>query len=102
MIDDGMARTFEFVLHFVRCVMVTVSPNQIIIIIIIIIIMIAVRGLWQFSLYKDGQREMTGRWQVWARVHEREWERQARSHGGAFWGRAPPLKLSAPPLKIQK
>ena len=27
---------------------------------------------------------------------------QARSHGGAFWGRAPPLKLSAPPLKIQK
>ena len=33
-----MARTFEFVLHFVRCVTVTVSPNQIIIIIIIIII----------------------------------------------------------------
>ena len=30
------ARTFEFVLHFVRCVRVTVSPNQIIIIIIII------------------------------------------------------------------
>ena len=27
-----MARTFEFVLHFVRCVTVTVSPNQIIII----------------------------------------------------------------------
>ena len=24
---------------------------------------------------------------------------QARSHGGAFWGRAPPLKLSAPPAK---
>ena len=33
-----MARTFEFVLHFVGCVTVTVSPNQIIIIIIIIII----------------------------------------------------------------
>ena len=32
-----MARTFEFVLHFVGCVTVTVSPNQIIIIIIIII-----------------------------------------------------------------
>ena len=32
-----MARTFEVVLHFVRCVTVTVSPNQIIIIIIIII-----------------------------------------------------------------
>ena len=32
-----MAHTFEFVLHFVRCVTVTVSPNQIIIIIIIII-----------------------------------------------------------------
>ena len=31
-----MARTFEFVLHFVECVTVTVSPNQIIIIIIII------------------------------------------------------------------
>ena len=31
-----MARTFEYVLHFVRCVTVTVSPNQIIIIIIII------------------------------------------------------------------
>ena len=31
----GMARTFEFVLHFVGCVTVTVSPNQIIIIIII-------------------------------------------------------------------
>ena len=30
-----MARTFEFVLHFVRCVLVTVSPNKIIIIIII-------------------------------------------------------------------
>ena len=30
-----MARTFEFVLHFVGCVTVTVSPNQIIIIIII-------------------------------------------------------------------
>ena len=29
-----MARTFEYVLHFVRCVTVTVSPNQIIIIII--------------------------------------------------------------------
>ena len=29
--------TFEFVLHFVRCDTVTVSPNQIIIIIIIII-----------------------------------------------------------------
>ena len=29
-----MARTFEFVLHFVRCVTVTVSPNRIIIIII--------------------------------------------------------------------
>ena len=27
-----MARTFEFVLHFVGCVTVTVSPNQIIII----------------------------------------------------------------------
>ena len=27
---------------------------------------------------------------------------QARSHGGAFWVRAPPLKLSAPSLKIQK
>ena len=39
-IDDiaDMARTFElFLLHFVRCVTVTVSPNQIIIIIIIII-----------------------------------------------------------------
>ena len=33
-----MARTFEYVLHFVRCVTVTVSPNQIIIIIIIILI----------------------------------------------------------------
>ena len=33
-----MARTFEFVLYFVGCVTVTVSPNQIIIIIIIIII----------------------------------------------------------------
>ena len=33
-----LARTFEFVLHFVGCVTVTVSPNQIIIIIIIIII----------------------------------------------------------------
>ena len=32
-----VARTFEYVLHFVRCVTVTVSPNQIIIIIIIII-----------------------------------------------------------------
>ena len=32
-----MARTFEYVLHFVSCVTVTVSPNQIIIIIIIII-----------------------------------------------------------------
>ena len=32
-----MARTFEYVLHFVRCVTVTLSPNQIIIIIIIII-----------------------------------------------------------------
>ena len=31
-----MARTFEFVLHFVRCVTVTVSPNQISIIIVII------------------------------------------------------------------
>ena len=30
----GMARTFEFVLHFVRCVMVTVTPNRSIIIII--------------------------------------------------------------------
>ena len=30
-----MARTFEYVLHFVRCVTVTVSPNQIISIIII-------------------------------------------------------------------
>ena len=30
-----LARTFEFVLHFVSCVAVTVSPNQIIIIIII-------------------------------------------------------------------
>ena len=30
-----MARTFEYVLHFVRCATVTVSPNQIIIIIII-------------------------------------------------------------------
>ena len=30
-----MARTFEFVLHFVRCVTVTVSPNQIVTIIII-------------------------------------------------------------------
>ena len=29
-----MARTFEFVLHIVGCVTVTVSPNQIIIIII--------------------------------------------------------------------
>ena len=29
-----MARTFEYVLHFVRCDTVTVSPNQIIIIII--------------------------------------------------------------------
>ena len=28
-----MARTVEFVLHFVRCVTVTVSPNQIMIII---------------------------------------------------------------------
>ena len=27
-----MARTFEYVLHFVRCVTVTVSPNQIIIV----------------------------------------------------------------------
>ena len=35
-----MARTFEFVLHFVGCVTVTVSPNQIIIIIIIIIIVL--------------------------------------------------------------
>ena len=34
-----MARTFKFVLHFVGCVTVTVSPNQIIIIIIIIIIL---------------------------------------------------------------
>ena len=33
-----MARTFEYVLHFVRCVTLTVLPNQIIIIIIIIII----------------------------------------------------------------
>ena len=32
-----MARTFEYVLHFVGCDTVTVSPNQIIIIIIIII-----------------------------------------------------------------
>ena len=31
--EAGMARTFEFVLHFVRCVMVTVSPTQNIIII---------------------------------------------------------------------
>ena len=30
-----MARTFEFVLHFVGCVTVTVSPNQIISIIVI-------------------------------------------------------------------
>ena len=30
-----MAHTFDFVLHFVRCVMVTVSPNQIIIVVII-------------------------------------------------------------------
>ena len=29
-----MARTFEYVLHCVKCVTVTVSPNQIIIIII--------------------------------------------------------------------
>ena len=27
---------------------------------------------------------------------------QARSQGGTFWGRAPPLELSAPPLKILK
>ena len=31
-----MVRTFEYVLHFVRCVTVSVSPNQIIIIIIIL------------------------------------------------------------------
>ena len=37
-----MARTFEFVLQFVGCVTVTVSPNQIIIIIIIIIIIFCV------------------------------------------------------------
>ena len=36
------ARTFEYVLHFVGCDTVTVSPNQIIIIIIIIIITSAV------------------------------------------------------------
>ena len=35
-IQKDMAGTFEFVLHFVGCVTVTVSPNQIIIIIIII------------------------------------------------------------------
>ena len=33
-----MARISEFVLHFVMCVTMTVSPNQIIIIIIIIIL----------------------------------------------------------------
>ena len=38
-----MARTFEFVLQFVGCVTVTVSPNQIIIIIIIIIVVIVLR-----------------------------------------------------------
>ena len=39
-----MARTFEFVLQFVGCVTVTVSPNQIIIIIIIISIIIKTSG----------------------------------------------------------
>ena len=34
--EADMARTFAFVLHFVGCVTVTMSPNQIIIIIIII------------------------------------------------------------------
>ena len=32
-----MAHTFEYVLHFVRCDMVTMSPNQSIIIMIIMI-----------------------------------------------------------------
>ena len=34
------AHTFEFVLHFVRCDTVTVSPNQIIIIIIILLLLL--------------------------------------------------------------
>ena len=37
-----MAHTFEFVLHFVGCVTVTVSPNQIIIIHLLLLIL---RGL---------------------------------------------------------
>ena len=49
-----MAHTFEYVLHFVRCVTVTVSPNQIIIIIIISII----RDRW--SMHKDLRRRLIG------------------------------------------
>ena len=57
-----MALTFEFVLHFVRCDMVAVLPNQIINIIIIIIIIVwrraehmIVRWMCEVSL-KDGKQ----------------------------------------------
>ena len=50
-----MARTFEFVLHFVECVTVTVSPNQIIIIIIITIFVAFVISV--ASVYQDGLKK---------------------------------------------
>ena len=48
-----MARTFEYVSHFVRCVTVTVSPNQIIIIIIIIIIIRVISHIYLFRFDKS-------------------------------------------------
>ena len=38
LLQADMARTFEFVLHLVRCVTVTVSPNQIIITFIMLVL----------------------------------------------------------------
>ena len=48
-----MARTFEFVLHFVGCVTVTLSPNQINIIIIIIIIIISYMKLKDKKIFTN-------------------------------------------------
>ena len=65
-----MARTFEFVLHFVGCVTVTVSPNQI----IIIIIHITRKERWIELMYRVcwhmGLRH--GQWKLWICIAWRE------------------------------
>ena len=55
-----MACTFEFVLHFVRCVTVTVSPNQIIINIIIMASGPMLRYAISRHMHYDGLRSCNG------------------------------------------